>query len=277
MIGFAYKMVRLDVSRFQLRICNVDVVTQRAVSSVSSPDNSAALASEKSAICSTRTVDDQIEQRSRVLDHYKAPVASDALLYSRSRSLKAATTKRELSAILSPLDELYSTKAEGSLTNSQIRVETTSVPVNQCDHLCVCQCHRFTNLVSPNALSQVIGKLFIGYVGLPLLNSRKCNRVSCRRKRNRMEIRVCYLFPVWFVLRFIALTITKASTTFMWKLSVPVVTETTAPMLVFTSLGDTRKIQALLGSDDGILNAVDAVANKSALHVSECKGSRRAS
>ena len=54
----------------------------------------------------------------------------------------------------------------------------------------------------------------------------------------------------------------------MWKLSFPMVAQTTAPMFVFTCLGDTSKIQALLGSNEGFLNAIDAVANKSALHVS---------
>ncbi|KAL9040139.1 MAG: hypothetical protein Q9214_004603, partial [Letrouitia sp. 1 TL-2023] len=260
----------LDVSRLHLRICDVGLVASPNNLSIESAQSHNTPTEVESLPFSQKQADTQIHETFRLLESYDTSarvVNSD--LYSKpgNQVLKCANTEKRLTANQYSTGELTRADTKEVFQSPQIRVETSSLPLNHCDRPCVCQCHRFTNLATPSALNQVVGRLFIGYVGLPLLSSSKCNRTACRRRRTQMEIRIAYLFPVWFVLRFIALTITKASTTFMWKLSVPVVTQTTAPMMVFTSLGDTGKIQALLGSDDGCLNAIDSVANKSALHV----------
>ncbi|KAL9613335.1 MAG: hypothetical protein Q9167_002096 [Letrouitia subvulpina] len=258
----------LDVSRLQLRICDVGLVASSDGLSIESAESQNTLPVVESLPSSHRRADTQIEETFRLLESYEtsARAAASDLYTKPENNLKIQSEKR-LTVNGPSTGELIRANTKEVFQCPQIRVETASLPLNHCDRPCVCQCHRFTNLATPNALNQVVGRLFIGYVGLPLLSSNKCNRTACRRRRTQMEIRIAYLFPIWFVLRFIALTITKASTTFMWKLSVPVVTQTTAPMMVFTSLGDTGKIQALLGSDDGCLNAIDSVANKSALHV----------
>ena len=157
--------------------------------------------------------------------------------------------------------------SENTYKNSHVRVEASVLSLYQCDRFCICQCHKVTNIATPNPLGKVIGRLFIGYVGVPLLSHRTCNHVSCRRGRSQMRIRIAYLFPLWFALRLIALTITKASTTFMWMLSFPVVTQTSCPMLVLTSLGSIEKVQGLLATDAVVLNAIDIIASKSPLHV----------
>lgn len=253
-----------------MRICDVGFVASPNGLSIESAQNHNTPTEVESLPSSQRQADTKIQETFRLLETYDTAaqvVNSDLYPKHGNQVLKGATTGKRLTANEYSTGELIRANTKEVFQSPQVRVETSSLPLNHCDRPCVCQCHRFTNLATPNALNQLIGRLFIGYVGLPLLSSNKCNRTACRRRRNQMEIRIAYLFPVWFVLRFIALTITKASTTFMWKLSVPVVTQTTAPMMVFTSLGDTGKIQALLGADDGCLNAIDSVANKSALHV----------
>ena len=213
----------------------------------------------------------QVQDASRVSEEDEESTQCPPLVVSpklASQLLDDAALERSFPRRMS---ERMSGSAGSVLRSPQVKVEASSLPLSRCDPLCVCQCHQFTKMASPIALSQIIGRLFVGYVGLPLLEAKKCNRIPCNRRRNQVEIRVSYLFPLWFILRFIALTITKTSTAFMWKLSVPVVTQTTAPLLVFTSLGDIKKIQTLLGTNEGFLNGVDAVANKSPLHVSNRK------
>lgn len=116
------------------------------------------------------------------------------------------------------------TTPENTYKNSHVRFEASVLSLYQCDRYCICQCHKATNVATPNPLAKLIGRLFIGYIGVPLLSHRTCNRVSCRHGRSQMRIRIAYLFPLWFGLRLIALTITKTSITFMWALSFPVVT-----------------------------------------------------
>lgn len=167
-----------------------------------------------------------------------------------------------------PIDRGLVTGNERRRENSHIRVEASVLPLHQCDQYCLCQCHQVTNLASPNACTNVIGRLFVGYIGLPLLSHQKCNRISCRQGRTQTRIRIAYLFPMWFALRLIALTITKASTTFMWTLSFPIVTPSATPVVIHTSLGNIGKVQSLLASKEGTVNTIDATASKSPLHVS---------
>lgn len=151
---------------------------------------------------------------------------------------------------------------------SHIRVEASVFSFNQCDQFCICQCHKVTNMATPSSLGKIIGRLFIGYIGFPLLSHRTCNRLTCRQGRSQSRIRIAYLFPLWFALRLIAVTITKASTTFTWTLSFPIVTQSSCPMLVQTSLGSIQKVQGLLATSAAVLNAIDIIASKSPLHVS---------
>ncbi|KAL8939547.1 MAG: hypothetical protein Q9216_003307 [Gyalolechia sp. 2 TL-2023] len=85
--------------------------------------------------------------------------------------------------------------------------------------------------------------------------------------QKQTRIRVAYLFPFWFALRLMVLTTTRASTSFMWKLDFPAVTESTSDLYVQTSLGNVEKIQGMLSMDAGSFNVIDSVANKSPLHI----------
>ncbi|KAL8687366.1 MAG: hypothetical protein Q9218_006442 [Villophora microphyllina] len=107
---------------------------------------------------------------------------------------------------------------------SHIRVEASVSSVSyQHDRLCLCPCHQVTTMSSPGDWSKLLGRLFVGYTGT--------------------RIRVAYLFPFWFAWRLFALTITKASTSFMWKLDFPAVTQGSSDMFVHASLGNIEKIQ----------------------------------
>ena len=169
-----------------------------------------------------------------------------------------------------PRGEMVSDCAERKSEKSHIKVEAPVSSLFHCDRFCLCQCHQVTNLATPNHLGKILGRLFIGYIGLPLLSHRRCNVVTCRNERSQTRVRVTYLFPFWFALRQVALTITKASSTFMWTLNFPVITQSSCPMIVHTSLGSIEDVQGLLATDAAVLNAVDIIASKSPLHVGLC-------
>ena len=162
---------------------------------------------------------------------------------------------------------LLSTLGQG---DSLLRIEGSLVPRRPCEQTCLCQCHKVTNSSTPHAADSVLGKLCIGYVGLPLLSYRHCNRITCRNQNTNVgtRIRITYLFPLWFASKLWALTMWKTSTTFRWKLDFPVIIHTAAPVYVAASLGDIRELQTMLSFNSSLLNAVDATANKTPLQAS---------
>ncbi|KAL8697162.1 MAG: hypothetical protein Q9201_007271 [Fulgogasparrea decipioides] len=121
-------------------------------------------------------------------------------------------------------------------------------------------------MASPGDWSKLLGRLFVGYTGLPL-PTKKCDRKSCQHGQVQTRIRVAYLFPFWFAWRLFAVTVTKASTSFMWKLDFPAVTRGSSDMFVHASLGNIEKVQGMLSMDAGAFNVIDSVANKSTLHI----------
>ena len=188
--------------------------------------------------------------------------------FDEDQAKKAIAPRQRLAMDTKPTKQGPVVCSKERRSDTQIRVEASILPLHQCDQYCLCQCHQVTNLATPNACTDIIGRLFIGYIGLPLLSHQKCNRVTCKQGRTQARIRIAYLFPMWFALRLIALTITKASTTFMWTLSFPIVTQSATPLVIYTSLGNMTKVQSLLSSKEGTVNTIDATASKSPLHVS---------
>ena len=165
------------------------------------------------------------------------------------------------------VDEMVSVCPEMDTQDSYIQAEASMLSRYHCDRFCLCQCHQVTNLATPNHLGMLLGRLYIGYNGLPFLSNRTCNVVTCRHERSQTRIRITYLFPFWFALRQLALTITRASTNFMCTLNFPVVTQSGSPMIVHTALGSIEDVRGLLATDAAVLNAIDVVSGKSPLHV----------
>ena len=164
-------------------------------------------------------------------------------------------------------DLIVSDENEGA-PKLQVRVKASILPANECDRFCLCQCHHTQSFASPAIFASIIGRLFVGYTGFPLLNRRSCDRVSCKHGKGRVHVQIAYLFPLWFFLRLITLTVTQMSSTFLWRLKFPVITQSISPNLVYASLGRIDSIQALLSANTASLNTIDAIGSKSPLHVS---------
>ena len=75
----------------------------------------------------------------------------------------------------------------------------------KCEPWCECSCHRQTRAETPRMLQSVIGMLFVGYTGLPLL-SPPCNNRKCYRSSNGF-LQVNYYFPQWFLSKMVSIAI----------------------------------------------------------------------
>jgi hypothetical protein len=87
-----------------------------------------------------------------------------------------------------------------------ILVQTSHRARAACELGCTCSCHRRGGFRTPSFLNRVLGSLFIGYSGLPLV-SRSCDQSLCRRQGRYTSTTFSYYFPGWFMLRSVYMTI----------------------------------------------------------------------
>lgn len=83
-------------------------------------------------------------------------------------------------------------------TNTQTLRILTSYRI-PCRNWCPCACHakRKLNLTAPGMMESVLGKMFVGYSGLPVLN-KPCDFRGCRDRQSATAT-IEYWFPWWFV------------------------------------------------------------------------------
>lgn len=80
---------------------------------------------------------------------------------------------------------------------SHIHVQTSVFSGrSSCSQACRCRCHRFTRYASPQSLEPLVGKLLIGYCGIPSHFS--CNENRCQQSKSSL-LTVSYYFPPWFL------------------------------------------------------------------------------
>jgi hypothetical protein len=91
---------------------------------------------------------------------------------------------------------------------SAVGIRTAQFPRSVCKPWCSCVCHERGQIRTPHFLERIIGSLFIGYSGLPIL-TKPCNQTSCHLRAQPTST-VTYFFPQWFMSR--ALSLTMAST-----------------------------------------------------------------
>lgn len=264
-----------DVSRLRLDVCDVSLVASQQPGSTKRLGNDRGLSTE-TRNSTSRPPFPSSDPRDAGPQHLSSRLPSNMSIEKGSfgnadckvQPLRRSSTEVEvLPQFPNPFTESGLQPAIADQKCSHIRVEASVSSVSyQRDRLCLCQCHHVTTMASPGDWSNVLGRLFVGYTGLPL-PTKKCDRKSCEHGQVQTRIRVAYLFPFWFAWRSFALTVTKASTSFMWKLDFPAVTQGSSDMFVHASLGNTEKIQGMLSKDAGSFNVIDSVANKSTLHV----------
>ena len=78
-----------------------------------------------------------------------------------------------------------------------IRIHARDYHRVDCHAWCRCVCHAERNLATSGRFGHVLGRLFMGYTGLPFIN-KSCDSASCRRKETA-SVSVEYWFPLWFL------------------------------------------------------------------------------
>lgn len=87
--------------------------------------------------------------------------------------------------------------SEKGINTQTLRISTSHrIP---CRSWCPCACHakRKLNLTAPGMMQSLLGKIFVGYSGLPVLNE-ACDFRGCRDRQNATAS-IEYWFPWWFV------------------------------------------------------------------------------
>ena len=102
---------------------------------------------------------------------------------------------QQLTSLISPLVVTAARYNTQSQRVSEVRFSVNKL--HSCESHCLCTCHGNCRYKSPGALKELVGSLFIGYTGLPML-ARKCNLYTCVNRSSR-NIWVSYTFPTWFV------------------------------------------------------------------------------
>lgn len=76
-----------------------------------------------------------------------------------------------------------------------------------CDSGCSCQYHHYRPQcrVSPTWLDSFIGRLFVTYSAIPMLDPRPCTGIGCKLKRKN-HLSSSYYFPKWIVSRAVFFT-----------------------------------------------------------------------
>lgn len=134
-----------------------------------------------------------------------------------------------------------------------------------CLSWCSCICHKRTSLRLPRSLRLVLGNLFVGYSGLPLITP-KCNERSCRR-RSAPLIDINYYFPTWFFARAVAMSVTISSFGISQSIRMPRMLDWSSPLWQYARIDELSGVQTLFSSGRASPFDINAYG-RSALHVS---------
>ena len=90
----------------------------------------------------------------------------------------------------------------GPATQASKDVDSQAVGVrvsqySACRPGCPCVCHRPSKSATPGVLDKIVGKMFVGYAGLPLLSA-KCDTEFCEKTQSP-AVSLEYWFPMGFV------------------------------------------------------------------------------
>ncbi|KAF3291529.1 hypothetical protein TWF970_000743 [Orbilia oligospora] len=89
------------------------------------------------------------------------------------------------------------TNSNSTSTSTYFKVTAKAVG---CSSYCLCACHRRSSISTPAIFRQILGFLFIGYVGSPVFKTTKCTQKKCKGQ-TQSSIHVIYYFPTWWMNR----------------------------------------------------------------------------
>ncbi len=162
----------------------------------------------------------------------------------------------------SNLADLFSKKAE-TLDHPMlgVKVRMQSHQRHFCTSRCNCVCHASRPYRSPRSFD-VLGTLFVGYTGSPIMFAKKCTSSFC----NSRSLKVQYLFPQWFLNNTLATLMIAASGAPAFCLNITRLRAGGSDVLRFIKSNDVRSLQLRYSTGSGCPR--DVFRNgQTALHV----------
>jgi hypothetical protein len=153
-----------------------------------------------------------------------------------------------------------------SYANESICFRTLYRARYSCPSPCNCACHQQQHFGSSNFLHQLLGSLFIGYTGLPLITP-QCTS-SCQRRSAPMLL-IRYYFPMWLLLRLVWLiSIKMGQHSLKFSLEFRRTVPNNADVFHVTACGDIESLRVLFGRKKASPMDVDSRDGRSAFHLS---------
>lgn len=146
---------------------------------------------------------ERIEQANETGLDQDSPFVTYHSLPSTPFEHKAAQTTWQVSQQETHFLNAQSCVPYGMETSATIRA---SISKGTCDWRCRCQCHPRQTRESPRWLTALVGTLFYGHTGTPLLRLRPCNFAGCIQ-REALSCQLTYHFPRWTMKRAFTLSI----------------------------------------------------------------------
>lgn len=135
-----------------------------------------------------------------------------------------------------------------------------------CDPRCPCICHRERKGRTPDFLSGLVGRLFVGYSGTPI-GSVHCSVRSCRNNVV-FGAKVTYIFPQWFVGKSVSFILWKTQQA---ELSMLLKVRNYSPdekIFHHLMVKDWTKVELLIQQERVSPNDVERVYGQTLMHVS---------
>ncbi|KAH8641944.1 hypothetical protein IG631_04885 [Alternaria alternata] len=145
-----------------------------------------------------------------------------------------------------------------------------------CVSACFCVCHAQRTFETPSFLQQAIGRLFVGYVGIPLLK-KPCDTAGCKRQGSPSWYSQ-YQFPRWYMQQRL-LPLFAVITSFQpprFTLEVPRVIDPESPVFQYALSGDLASLRRLFAERLASPTDINAHTGRTPLHVSAKKCLNRA-
>lgn len=154
-----------------------------------------------------------------------------------------------------------------SLSSMPVCVETAVMQPGHCPVACSCRCHKMSIFRYPSWAQGLVGSLFVGYSGIPLLSQAKCSEQSCQRDK-RCLVKVSYFFPTWLLSRMV---FWQHSWDFLqghdpfWR--TPRVIESESELFLLAQKGSIKGLQGLFSAGTASIFDVNNLEGRSAMHV----------
>jgi hypothetical protein len=202
---------RFDFSRVHLRLDEVTLVTKDIIDDQRSFHNDTKQKLEKltEEVAQVQLLSQSQSQAQRAVQNLCQEILTRSISINGSASsgeiLTDASVTQSLTSRISRTQGRRNFQSTRIDAFSAVRIRTSNYWGMPCRTGCCCACHKRHQVQTPRILDHLIGTLFLGYSGLPIVTP-SCDESSCRQ-RSIPSTQMTYYFPRWFLQRAISLAV----------------------------------------------------------------------